>query len=141
MANKVDESISAQAGSTSLSEVPKRMMEAWKSNSADAFAALFTEDATMVLPGMEFRSSKNEIHAFMEAQYAGPLKGTKVMGTPLSVRVLDGDNAVLITRGGVISPGEDGVAPEREIQATWVLRREGKIWLISAYHNSPVQAP
>ena len=122
-----------------LADVPRRMMDAWAGNDADAFAALFTDDATMVLPGEDLRSSKNEIRAFMAAQYAGPLKGTSVFGTPLSVRVLDDDNAVLITRGGVVLPGSNTVAPEREIQATWVLRRENDEWFITAYHNSPLR--
>lgn len=127
------------ADRAALAKVPQRMMKAWASNDADAFAALFTDDATMVLPGEELRSSRSEIRASMALQYAGPLKGTSVFGAPLSARFLDEDNAVLITRGGVVLPGSTTVEPEREIQATWVLRRKGDEWFIAAYHNSPLR--
>ncbi|TDD35517.1 SgcJ/EcaC family oxidoreductase [Actinomadura sp. KC06] len=118
--------------------LPQRMIAAWAANDASAFADLFTEDATMVLPGDVFKKGRGEIHAFMTAGYAGDFKGTTVVGKPLDVRFAGADTAILITQGGVVAAGENELRREREIRATWVLARQGGDWLISAYHNSPV---
>ncbi|MFJ5925608.1 SgcJ/EcaC family oxidoreductase [Kitasatospora sp. NPDC092948] len=120
--------------------VPQRMIAAWAGNDAAAFAALFADDGTMILPGDIFQKGRGRIEQFMTAAYAGPYKGTTVFGAPLDVRFPTPDTAILITQGGVIAPGETEVAPEREIRATWVLAKQSEEWLITAYHNSPVRA-
>ncbi|MEV4555565.1 SgcJ/EcaC family oxidoreductase [Kitasatospora sp. NPDC049285] len=130
------------ADQQAVGAVPQRMIAAWADNDAVAFAALFAEDGTMILPGDIFQQSSTEIEQFMTAAYAGPYKGTTVFGAPRSVRFLNADTAVLVTQGGVIAPGETAVAPDREIRATWVLAKQptGE-WKIAAYHNSPVRIP
>lgn len=120
-------------------ELPKRMIAAWSANDAEAFAHLFTEDATMVLPGDVYLSGREEICAYMTAAYQGPLKGTGVAGAPLGLRLLSEDSGVIVTRGGILAPGETEVRPEREIRATWVVARHDGAWYIAAYHNSPIR--
>ncbi|WP_037914141.1 SgcJ/EcaC family oxidoreductase [Actinacidiphila yeochonensis] len=122
-----------------VADVPRRMMTAWAANDASAFAELFTEDGTMVLPGDIFKKGRTTIQEFMAAGYAGPYKGTSVFGAPLDLKFLGADAAVIVTEGGVLAPGESTVAPERQIRATWVLSRQNGVWSIAAYHNSPVQ--
>jgi len=39
--------------------------------------------------------------------------------------------------GGIIFPGQDAVASERLVRATWVLVRRDGGWRIASYHNSP----
>ncbi|WP_169979417.1 MULTISPECIES: SgcJ/EcaC family oxidoreductase [unclassified Microbispora] len=123
-----------------LREVPGRIVAAWAGNDADAFAAACTEDATMILPGDVFVSGREAIREFFKAAYAGPYKGTRVTGEPISVKFIGADAAVLVTRGGVLAPGETEVAPERAIRATWVLAKQDGTWLITAYQNTPIGA-
>jgi uncharacterized protein (TIGR02246 family) len=128
----------ASAEMAAVANVIQRIVEAWAKNDAEAFAATFTPDATMVLPGDVFQQGRENIQAFMTAGYAGPYRGTKVTGQPLSARFINQDVAVIITQGGVLAPGETEVAPERAIRATWVVARHEQDWLIAAYHNSPL---
>lgn len=121
--------------------VVQRIVQAWAAQDADAFAAVFTEDGTMVLPGDVYKSGRDQIRAFMAAGFQGPYKGTQVTGQPLGLRLITPDVGVLITQGGVLAPGETTVAPEREIRATWVVVRDGDDWRLAAYHNSPVRVP
>lgn len=126
---------------SAVAAVPQRIVEAWAANDGAAFARVFTEDATMVLPGDVFKQGRAEIEAFMTAGYAGPYKGTRVTGSPIDVRFTGDGAAVVVTQGGVLAPGATTVAPEEEIRATWVLAKQGHEWLITAYHNSPVNVP
>lgn len=116
--------------------VPERIIKAWANNDADMFADTFTEDGTLTLPGLHL-TSREEIRTYMAAAYAGPFKGTRVFGEPIGVKYLADTAALVITRGGVLAPGDEEVAPEREIRATWVLSKRDKEWLITSYQNTP----
>ena len=114
---------------------------AWQANDAKALGDLFAEDGTLVLPGDLYLKSRAEISGYMARAYQGPYKGTGVFGTPVNIRLIGGDTAVLITEGGVLAPGETEVAPKRQIRATWVCVKQGGEWRVFAYHNSPVNLP
>ncbi len=119
--------------------VPARMIAAWSKNDADAFADLFTEDGSMVLPGDVYLNTREEIRAFMSKAYAGPYQGTRVTGSPLSAKFINQDSGVLVTQGGVLYGDETEVTQANQIRATWVLAKKDGAWFITAYHNSPVQ--
>ncbi|MFF4378189.1 SgcJ/EcaC family oxidoreductase [Kitasatospora sp. NPDC001547] len=123
-----------------LRAVPERIVAAWAQHDADGFAEVFTEDATLILPGDVFLTGRQAIRAFMTQAFAGPFKGTRVTGEPVSVRPLAEDVAVVVTRGGVLAPGDTEVTAERAIRATWVLARQGGDWRIASYQNTPIAA-
>lgn len=112
-----------------------RMYAAWADNDPDAFADLYAEDATVVLPGV-FQRGREAVRDYMAAAFAGPLKGSRAVDEPQDVRV-DGDTAVIVSRAGIIMAGEDALPADRERLATWVLSRRDGRWLVSAYANAP----
>ncbi|MBO3750569.1 SgcJ/EcaC family oxidoreductase [Streptosporangiaceae bacterium NEAU-GS5] len=121
-----------------MQAVPSRIVAAWADNDPDAFAEVFTEDGSLILPGDVFLTSREQIRAFMKAAYAGPYKGTRVTGEPQAIKVLGPDAALLITKGGVLMPGETEVSAEQLIRATWTLKRVGGEWRLTAYQNTRV---
>jgi len=107
---------------------------AWTANDADAFAALYREDATVVLAGM-FHRGRGAVRDHMARAFAGPYKGSRGFDEPQDIRVI-GDTAIVVSRAAVILPGEDEVPSERERMATWVLSQEDGRWLVAAYTNT-----
>ncbi|WP_020670896.1 SgcJ/EcaC family oxidoreductase [Amycolatopsis nigrescens] len=119
-----------------VASIPRRVIAAWAAHDANAFAELFTENGSMILPG-QFQKGRAEIRAFMTAAFAGPYRDTRVTGSPVSVEFFSDEAGVLITEGGVLHPGETEVAGERAIRASWVVVKVGGQWLLAAYQNSP----
>jgi uncharacterized protein (TIGR02246 family) len=116
--------------------VIQAVYDAWEENDADDFAALYTDDATVVQPGVH-KKSKDDIRATMAAGFAGPLNGSRVLDEPQSIRFLGSEAAVVITEGGVLMAGQTELPSERLVRATWVLTRQDGEWYVAAYQNSP----
>ena len=110
-----------------------RVYAAW--GDADAFAALYREDATVVMPGV-FRQGRAAVRDAMAAAWAGPLKGSRAIDEPRDVRII-GDTAVVVSRAGILRAGQDTLAPGAEVLATWVLTRDAAGWAVAAYTNTP----
>ena len=131
----------ATADAHAIAAIPQRIVEAWAAQDGAAFGDVFTKDGSMILPGVHL-SGRDAIVEFMTTAFAGPYHGTRVVGTPRSMRLLGPDVAVVVTRGGVIAPGGTEVDPERAVHATWVVQRSDEgTWSLAAYQNTPAQAP
>ncbi|HKN56250.1 MAG TPA: SgcJ/EcaC family oxidoreductase [Amycolatopsis sp.] len=118
-----------------VAAVPGAIISAWARHDADAFADVFTDDATMILPGV-FVQGKNGIREFMAAAFAGPYQGTRVVGEPAHLHFPRADVAVLVTTGGVLAPAEKELADTKAIRATWTLIKEDGTWRLTAYSNT-----
>jgi uncharacterized protein (TIGR02246 family) len=115
------------------------VVAAWADNDPDAFAALYAENATVVLPGGVYHKGRDEIRTYMAAAFAGPMKGSKSIDEQQNVRIL-GDAAVVISLSGFVMPGATGVPAERLRRATWVLSKRNEKWSVESYHNCSVNA-
>ncbi|HEX6472702.1 MAG TPA: SgcJ/EcaC family oxidoreductase [Streptosporangiaceae bacterium] len=124
------------ADKAAVAALTQRVIAAWAYADADAFADVFTEDGTMILPGM-YRKGREEIRAYLKDAYANQYKNTQVTGKPLDLRFLAADVALLLTQGGVLAAGESEVSDDQSIRAAWlVVKRDGQ-WKLAAYQNSP----
>ena len=109
-----------------IRDVLASLYKAWEAGDADAFVADYTVDATVVQPGV-YKKDREEIHAARWPRRSPALlSGSRATDHPSSIRFLTGDTAIVISEGGIIFPGQDAVAGEGLIRATWVLvRRDG----------------
>lgn len=121
---------------TAVAEVLDRLYTAWAANDADAFASLFTEDATAILPG-SYRDGRQGIRAAQAAGFAGPLKGSSATSKIRGIRSLGADAVLVVSDDSVLLAGESEVPAARVVTATWVLTKQDGQWLIASYHNAP----
>ncbi|MDX6257648.1 MAG: hypothetical protein QOJ11_3982 [Frankiales bacterium] len=134
MTNSTMSSIAEEDGSvrTALDGI----FAAWEDNDAEAFVASYTQDATVVLPGIYLRG-KDELRATMVAAFAGPLKGSRRTVDLDSVRFLGRDAAVVVGKSAVVHEGAAVPDADGWTFSTWVLGKQDGNWLIAAYHECP----
>jgi uncharacterized protein (TIGR02246 family) len=112
------------------------LYQAWEAGDAETFVADYTQDATVIQPGV-YKKDREEIRSTMAAGFAGPLKGSRVAAHPVDIRFVTDDTAIVISEDGIIFAGQDAVASGGLVRATWVLVRRDDAWRIASYHNSP----
>ncbi|MBO1413647.1 SgcJ/EcaC family oxidoreductase [Streptomyces sp. FH025] len=118
--------------------VPMRIQDAWEHNDADRFAALFTENGSLLMQDTQM-TSREAIRSFMAAGFQGAFRGARVRGFPLAVKFLDADTALVVSQGGIQLEGETTTAPERQVRITWVIvKRDGELKLLS-HQSSPIK--
>jgi uncharacterized protein (TIGR02246 family) len=119
-----------------IAAVPERMVKAWAAHDATAFANLFADDGTLILPGV-YKKGRDQIREFMTAGYEGPYKGTTVTGRPIDIKPLGEGAVALLTEGGVLAPGGTELSSAEAIRASWILvQRQGQ-WQLAVYQNCP----
>ena len=110
--------------------------QAWAQGDADAFAARYAADATVILPG-RYLQGREAIRTAMAAAFAGPMKNSRRIHRVNAVRFTDPGTALVITDSITALPGEPEPPVQQHERATWVLSRHDGHWLIHAYHSSP----
>ncbi|MCX6462092.1 MAG: SgcJ/EcaC family oxidoreductase [Pseudonocardiales bacterium] len=126
------------ARTIAVSALPARIIAAWTAHDADAFAAVFHADATMILPGA-YAKGREAIREYMAGAFAGQYRGSQVTGQPISLEFFGEDTAVLVSQGGVMAAGQNKVSPAGAVRATWVATRDADgTWRLAAYQNSPL---
>ena len=126
----------SSAEQAEIAAVPARMVAAWAAHDAQAFGELFTQDGTLILPGV-YKKGRDEIRQFMSAEFAGSYQGTRVTGTPIDLKPLAEGAVALLTTGGVIASGESELADRDAIRASWILVRHDGRWQLAVYQNCP----
>lgn len=118
--------------------VPQRLQAAWAANDADAFAAVFTADGSLLLDDEQF-TDRQQIRAYMAAAFDGGYRGARVTGWPLSVDHLADGVAMVVTEGGILLDGETELSLDRHIRASWVVVRRDGEWLLLSHQTSPLK--
>jgi uncharacterized protein (TIGR02246 family) len=117
-----------------IAALPARMVGAWAAHDADAFADLFVEDGTMMLPGVH-KKGHEEIRTFMANAFRTYYKDTTVTGRPFDLMPLGPGAVALLTTGGVLPPGETELTSANAIRASWILVERDAEWKIAVYQN------
>ncbi|HJZ01945.1 MAG TPA: SgcJ/EcaC family oxidoreductase [Streptosporangiaceae bacterium] len=112
---------------------------AWADGDADAFAARYAPEATVIMPG-RYLPGRDAIRTAMAAAFAGPLRGSRRIHRVQAIRFTDPGTAIVITDSITALPGEPEPPVQQHERVTWVLSRHDGHWLVEAYHSSPKHA-
>lgn len=118
-----------------VQELFDRIYRAWADGDGAAFAADYLPDAVVAMPGV-LHLDRAAVQSSMSAGFAGPLRGSRGIDEPISVRV-HGDTAIVVSSAGILMPGETDLPAERRKVATWVLTATDDGWRVAAYINTP----
>ncbi|MEU8194175.1 SgcJ/EcaC family oxidoreductase [Microbispora amethystogenes] len=130
----------SQDDAAAVLSVMRSLSGAWAGHDAETMAKLYTDDATLILPGVTYLKGRAAISDYMDAAFAGKWKGTRVAGVPLELRYAADDVIVLVSQGGAYRPGSAEVTAEDAIRGMWLFTRRDGQWAISGYVNTPLGA-
>jgi uncharacterized protein (TIGR02246 family) len=126
------------ADQAAVAVLTQRLLAAWVHQDAASIADLFTEDGTLILPGI-FKQGRPDIQAFFKDAFDNQYAGTQVVGKPIGLRFLAADVALLLSSGGVVAAGETEVSDAQAIRASWFAVRADGQWRLAAYQNTPAK--
>jgi uncharacterized protein (TIGR02246 family) len=126
------------ADQAAVASLPQQLLTAWAGQDGDAIADLFTDDGTLILPGI-FRQGREDIRIYFKDAFVNQYSGTRVVGTPLGLRFFGPDAALLLSSGGVLADGETEVSDGQAIRASWLAVRVDGQWKLAAYQNTPAK--
>jgi uncharacterized protein (TIGR02246 family) len=110
------------------------LVQAWERNDADAYGALFTEDATYTTFVGTYYRGRRDIVASHKALFEKFLAGTKLADEIVDVRLLGPDTVVITGRGDTYK----GAKPKKltKVQTYTMIRESDGQWRIAAFHNT-----
>jgi uncharacterized protein (TIGR02246 family) len=114
--------------------VIEQVVQAWAGHDADAYGALFTEDATYVTYVGTCYRGRHDIVESHRTLWAKFLKGTRLADEVLDVRFTGPDTAVVTGRGDTYK----GRPPAKlsKVQTYVVVREADGRWRIAAFQNT-----
>lgn len=110
------------------------LIDAWARHDAEAYGALFTEDASYLsFVGTVYRG-RADIVSSHRALFAKFLKGTKLADEVLDIRFYGPDTAVVISRGDTYK----GERPRKlgKVQTYTLIRAADGQWRVAAFQNT-----
>jgi len=114
-------------------DVMGALAKAWERGDADAYGALFTEDASYTIFVGTVYHGRRDIVVSHRVLFAKFLKGTKLTVGKPHVRFYGPDTAIVTSTGDTYKrrPGRP-----TKVQTFTLVRQADGSWLIAAFHNT-----
>jgi uncharacterized protein (TIGR02246 family) len=116
----------------------RQLLDGWNKRSADSFAALFTNDGSVVGFDGSQMTGRAEIASTLQHIFANHSTATYVAKVR-SVRFLAPEVAVLRAVAGMVSPGQSDLNPAVNTLQTLVATKRDGQWCIDLFQNTPAQ--
>ncbi|MEC3975174.1 SgcJ/EcaC family oxidoreductase [Amycolatopsis sp. H20-H5] len=118
--------------------VPLRIRGEWERNDADALAAIFTENGSMLVGDVQLHG-REEIRAYLAEAFAGGYGGSRLTEETNEIRFLTDDVALAITQGGILRKGADELSPDEVVRAMYVIVKQEGEWKLASHQTSPIK--
>jgi uncharacterized protein (TIGR02246 family) len=117
----------------------RQMMDAWNRGSGADFASVMTPDVEFIGFDGTWFHGKDDVQAAHQSLFDTHLKGTRLIGDVVRVRLLAPDVALIHTRGNTIMRGKTRPDPARDSLQTLVAVRQDGSWRLTAFQNTRVR--
>ncbi|PXX63214.1 uncharacterized protein (TIGR02246 family) [Nocardia tenerifensis] len=118
-----------------IEAVLTELAQAWGRGDADAYGALFTEDASYTAWFGSVYQGRADIVASHRALFDSFLKGTKMADALLDIRFYGPDTAVVNSSGDIYKANRKRPEKLSKVQTYTLVRLDGR-WLIAAFQNT-----
>jgi uncharacterized protein (TIGR02246 family) len=112
------------------------MIDGWNAGSGAGFASVFAEDGEQVAFDGTRYQGRAEIAAAHQQLFDTWVKGSRLVGRVLNLRLLTPDVAQMNTIGGTVLAGQSDIAPDRNSVQTFIAVRRDDEWRVAAFHNT-----
>jgi uncharacterized protein (TIGR02246 family) len=136
-----------QQSKDTILDLPHQIFAAWNAQDPAGIAAVFGPDANFIPTNGARLEGPAGIKTYYTAAFAGPLKGTRMIGTPSSFRCLAPNVAVIDGLGGILLPGETYTSPTqvpigRRLIVSWTATHYGaqQGWKVPVWKIAEFQA-
>jgi len=117
----------------------QQLFAAWGAGDANAYGALFSEDADYIAFDGVNQQGRAAIIASHQPLFSKWLKGSRLTGQIDSLRFLAPDVALIHASGSILDHGRSTPAPERSSSQTLVAKKIDGAWRFVAFHNTRIR--
>ncbi|SCF10992.1 conserved hypothetical protein [Micromonospora viridifaciens] len=120
-------------------KVLDQLVDAWGRGDADAYGAVFTDDATYTTYVGTHYQGRRDITDSHRALFGGFVKGTKLADSYLDIRFHGPGTAIVTSRGDTYEGQRPQPAELSKTQTYTLVREDDGTWRIAAFHNTKRQ--
>lgn len=128
------------AAHSEVCTVLDRMVGAWDRGDADAYGAVFTDDATYTTYVGTHYQGRRDITEAHRALFRGFVKGTKLADSYLGIRFYGPETAIVTSRGDTYEGQRPQPGELSKTQTYTLVRQDDGVWRIAAFHNTKRQS-
>lgn len=121
-------------------DVLDHLVDAWGRGDADAYGAVFTDDATYTTYVGTHYQGRRDITESHRALFDGFVKGTKLADAYLDIRFYGSGTAIVTSRGDTYEGQRPQPAELSKTQTYTLVRQDDRTWRIAAFHNTNRQS-
>lgn len=127
------------ADEAAIQQLFQAQTDAWAAGDAEAYAALFTEDADYIAFDGVNQKGHAAIIASHKPLFEKYLKGSRLTGQLVDLNFLAPNVAMGHAIGSIIDAGRSTPKPERLSSQTLIAIKENGKWRFRAFHNTRVR--
>lgn len=128
-----------QTAEAAVRQLFQQLTAAWAAGDAQAYAALFTEDADYIAFDGVNQKGRAAIEAGHKPLFERFLKGSKLTGGLVDVQLLAPDVVLAHAVGSILDAGRTTPKANRLSSQTLVVVQENGEWRFRAFHNTRVR--